>query len=159
MRSEKTGRCSEKLIENLLTEFGYKYINWETMKQILNNGNINGKTIKYYTKNIPLGICLYNYINKREEFLIFDSKLYPEGCVVTVKWQQVPGTGYEKAPYLLLNILNHYTYPSIVIWDGNFKVAGVKAAYEYLKTAIDNKNLLGVYTHNEFLQFCNNGGI
>lgn len=177
MRSEKTGGKSEKLIENLLIDFGYEHIPWKTMKQILGNSHINGNVlnanpIKYYAKNIPLGVCLYHNMNKREEFLIYNSELYPDGCVLTVKWQQVSGTGYEKAPYLLLNVLNHYKFPSIIIWDGNFKVAGVKAAYEYLKElcegngvcpicggSIDNKKLLGVYTHSEFLQFANQGGI
>lgn len=177
MRSEKTGKKSEKVVEDLLVQFGYECIPWEKMRSILDNNKIiqteSERPIKYYAKNVPLGICLYKYIKKREEFLMYHSKLYPRGCIVTVKWQQVPGTGYEKAPYLLWNVLKYYNeFPTIIIWDGNFDVAGVKSAYECLKEtcenpgvcpvcggSIDDKKLLGIYTQNEFLRFANRGGI
>jgi hypothetical protein len=165
MRSEKTGRNSENLIEQVIKNSGYEFISKETMNAHLNNKTFNDEQIKVYTKNWPLGICLYPYVVKREEFILYNPKKYPKGCILTVKWQQSPGTGYEKAPYLLLNVLHHYPVPSIIVWDGNFEINGVKGAYEYLKRYVNGtglskpSNLLGVYTNNEFVQFANRGGL
>jgi len=166
MQSEKTGKNFENQVECIIQNCGYDFVQNEIMVKMFINGTLQPYPKKIYTRNYPMGYCLFPNIKKREEFLIYDPILYPHGCVITAKWQQSSGTGYEKERYLLENILHYYNFPTIVVFDGAFekttlwkKVQGVIDAYFDLKKYVDGKKLLGVYRYNEFTIFANGGGL
>ena len=152
MRSEKTGMKLETLIESQFDE--YTKVSVKEMENIV----LHNTSGKYYTKNFPLGICLYPLLNRREEFFLYGSPLYPDGLLITAKWQQATGTVYEKAPYIVLNIKGHHPYPTIVVWDGDFTRHGVEGAYLWLKSQI-GENFIDVFRIADFLSWANKGGI
>lgn len=159
MRAEKTGGRFEKVIEKQIEECGYEKIEKEEMKKLIKNVKIDkmGKD-KYYTRNWPLGICLYPVLQRREEFFLYSSSKYPLGLIITAKWQASTGSVYEKAPYILLNATYHHPCPTVLIWDGAFKRSGVKGGFLWLKEHRNDK-LIEVFTFSEFLAWSNNGGI
>jgi hypothetical protein len=88
----------------------------------------------------------------RVDVLILPCARFPEGLIIEAKWQDVTGTAEEKLPYLWLNIIEYYPYPTMIIIDGSGFSSG---AIDWIKSKIDGKKLIAVKSVQEFMSWCN----
>ncbi|HEU5088858.1 MAG TPA: PD-(D/E)XK nuclease superfamily protein, partial [Roseiflexaceae bacterium] len=75
----------------------------------------------------------------------------PDGLSIEVKWQQSTGSVDEKFPYLVLNILERYPCPAVIIADGGGQRPG---ALQWLRDQVGG-NLLAVFSLAEFVAWSN----
>lgn len=159
MRPEITGDLFESSVETILIGCKYKKLTNKEINKLLQNIQlVDTEHNKYYVRKFKLGICLYPLLSRSEDFFLLNSPSYPSGLLISAKRQQSTGSVYEKAPYIIKNIKEYHPYPTIVVWDGDFKLRGVKGAYLWMKQQIGGR-FIDVFTINEFMSWANRGNL
>lgn len=86
------------------------------------------------------------------DIMVYPGGNLPDGLIIESKWQETGGSVDEKYPYLVENIKACYPMPCIIILDGNGYKRG---AGTWLRSQVDGKKLLHVFSFAEFLSWCN----
>jgi len=127
------------VVENALEDEGYT-------KVTTKDGTLPG--VRTFAKGPKIGKTLYG-TTWRPDYLCctpVHSRL-----LIECKWQQSNGSVDEKYPYLVQNILLT-KIPTIIVIDGGGMKEG---AVDWLRSQIDDKILLGVYSMSEFQRMVN----
>lgn len=124
-QANKTGRQCEAVVAAVLDGSGITYRRQVT----LDRPSIYGGSLRadFYCTNVPG---------------------FPDGLCIEAKWQDEPGSVYEKFPYLWENIRTQYPCPVIVVADGRKMHPGGIA---WLKERIDGEHLVAVLTIAELM--------
>lgn len=144
-----TGAGLEKIIRDRLDERGY--VNLHHSK--FDPGCYLEQPIysmRYYVGKSVYETPLYC------DFVVYHPVKWPQKLIIESKWQQVGGSVDEKFPFLVLNIQERYSCPTIVLLDGGgYK----KGAEKWLRDQSGNGNLLHVFSISEFQKWVNLGNL
>jgi hypothetical protein len=135
----RTGGKLERFVEAQLKGEGYTQVKTRT-------ASLPG--VNTFAKAPVVGKTIYGTIWK-PDYLCW-TPTYPQ-LIIECKWQQVGGSVDEKYPFLVANI-RKIEIPTIIVADGGGMKEG---AVEWMRSQIDGKTLLGVYTMTEFQRMVN----
>ncbi len=102
----------------------------------------------HYQRQVAVGTSIYG-TTLRADFLADDIPGYPGGLIIESKWQDTGGTADEKLPFLVLNIEQRYSHPTIIVLEGEGYRPG---AEQWLRGQISGK-LVGVYSLKQFMSW------
>lgn len=125
-RANRNGSFAENTIDNILRQRRY----WPERQWYIGKG--------IYDQDL------------RADFYVPDVPDYPNGLIIESKWQDVGGTVDEKFPYLVLNIRECYSCPTIVIAGGG---GARPSAVLWLRSQVDGVSLVAVLSIEEFMSW------
>ena len=146
--ANSTGGAFEKTIEDAIKRCGYKSTSASDFFAGMGSG------VPLYCHKLKYGSNIYES-RTEYDFIVYHPQKHPNGLVIEVKWQQVPGTADEKFPFLVLNIQNKYPFKTVLILDGGGYRIG---AEKWVRLQVGS-NLLHVFNFTEFMIWINNGNL
>jgi hypothetical protein len=159
MRAESTGSVAESTVRGVLTGRGYVELPiheahaaepaTEQTAMFLDFAR-RPRPARLFVAQYPIGSSIYG-LPLSADFWVRDTRHFPEGLAIEVKWQQSTGSVDEKFPYLVHNIKECYPCPALVIADGGGQRPG---ALQWLRAQAGG-NLLAVFSLAEFVAWAN----
>lgn len=88
------------------------------------------------------------------DFICYHPELWPDNLIIESKWQKRSGSVDEKYPYLVLNIQNHYSCPTVLVLDGGgYK----KGAEGWIRAQVGRGKFKHVFDMTEFRAWADEG--
>ena len=95
-------------------------------------------------REVDLGMGLWHGI--RADFVIDNAADFPDGLAIECKWQNSTGSAQDKLAYTVLNILECYPIPCIIVCSG----IELRCAYKWARTRVGG-HLEAVLDSDEFI--------
>ena len=100
-------------------------------------------------RQVEIGLNIYGYPT-RCDFIVRRLPGLAAGLIIESKWQQAGGSVDEKYPFLVANIRAWYPHPTIILADGGGARPG---AIQWLRSQVDGRKLIGVYSFSELIKW------
>ena len=159
LRAESTGSVAEATVRGVLTGRGYAEFGVQEALEpepeahqtaMFHDFTRRQRPSKLFVAQFPIGHSIYG-LPLFTDFWVRGAAGLPDGLSIEVKWQQSTGSVDEKFPYLVLNILERYPCPAVIIADGGGQRPG---ALQWLRDQVGG-NLLAVFSLAEFVAWSN----
>jgi len=148
--ANKSGKMLEHTIKEVLSHRGYIELDPDEKRMLVRTLDIKQFPYdKWYVEQARMFESVYR-TKFVADFVMYDSKKYPEGLLIESKWQGVPGSVDEKYVFTVKSLVN-IDIPAMLVLDGGGARA---AAVSWIKRQHKN-NVFQSKSISEFIRWAN----